>query len=145
MSIVDKFIGTWKLVTTEYHRSDGTIIDPYGRGALGILMYDTAGNMAAQLMRSDRPIFVAGDMHEGTPDEIKAAFEGLITYFGRYDVNAETEIVTHHITGCSFPNWVGSDQTRFFAFSGDRLTLSTPPILLGGSTLTGVLVWERVA
>ena len=81
----DQFIGTWKLVTSEFRRSDGTIIYPYGQDALGILTYDAAGNMIVQLMRADRPAFVSGDLYNGTPEEIQAAYEGAFAYFGRYD------------------------------------------------------------
>jgi Lipocalin-like domain len=141
----DQFIGTWKLVTSEFRRADGTIIYPYGQDALGVLTYDAAGNMTVQLLRADRPAFVSGDLYNATPEEIKAAFEGAFAYFGRYDVNGAAGTVTHHVIGCTFPNWIGGDQTRFFAFSDQWLTLSTPPILAAGSTMTGVLIWERIA
>jgi hypothetical protein len=138
-------IGTWKLVSSEFRRSDGSVFYPYGPDAMGVVNYDAAGDVAVQLMRADRPAFASGDMYGGSPEEIKAAFEGMITYFGRYEVDHEKGVVTHHIHGCSFPNWIGGEQVRFFAGSGNRLTVSTPPILAGGSTMTGVLVWERIA
>lgn len=141
----DQFIGTWKLVSSEFRRSDGAITYPYGQDALGVLMYDAAGNMAVQIIRTDRPAFASGDPSSGTAEEIKLAFEGVLTYFGRYDVDATTGTVTHHVWGCTFPNWIGGDQVRFFAFSAQRLTLSTPPVLVGGATITGVLIWERMA
>lgn len=139
-----QFVGTWQLVASEFRRSDGTIIYPYGQDALGTLYYDAAGNMAVQLMRVDRPLFAAGDRQQGTPEEIKAAFEGSLAYFGRYEVDEEAKIVIHHVTGCSFPNWIGQRQKRFFAFADNQLTLSTPPLRVGGSTLIGVLHWQRI-
>jgi len=75
--------------------------------------------------------------------EIKSAFEGFVGYYGAYEVDEEQGTVTHHLEGSSFPNWVGTDQRRFFEFSGSRLTLSTPPIAFGGQDVTGVLIWER--
>ena len=127
-----KFIGTWKLVSTEVRRSDGQLIYPYGRDAVGIIMYDANGHMSAQIMRPDRPAFASGDLHDGTPVEMKSAFEGFIAYYGVYEVNQKEGTVTHHVEGSSFPNWVCSAQRRFFEFSGNRLTISTPPILMGG-------------
>src|SRR4051812_40721385 len=120
-----QFIGTWTLVTSEFRRSDGTPIYPYGQDALGVLTYDAVGNMTALVMRADRPVFGSGDLYNGTPEEIKAAFEGAMAYFGRYVVNEAAGTVTHHVSGCTFPNWIGGEQTRFFAFSEQRLTLST--------------------
>ena len=139
-----RFIGTWRLVSSEFRRSDDTIVYPYGDDAIGLLIYAATGQMAVQLLRAHRPLFAAGDPYRGTPEEIKAAFEGYIAYFGSYEVNEAEGVVTHHVHGASFPNWIGGDQQRFFAFAGNQLILSTPPILAGSSTMTGVLIWERV-
>jgi Lipocalin-like domain len=43
-----------------------------------------------------------------------------------------------------FPNWVGSDQERLVELRGNRLRLSTRPVLLGGVQQTAHLIWERV-
>ncbi len=139
------FIGTWTLVSSEFRCSDGTIVYPYGDDALWLLIYTATGHMAVQLLRADRPVFAVGDPYRGTPEEIKAAFEGYIAYFGSYDVNDAEGSVTHHVHGASFTNWIGGDQQRFFEFAGNQLMLSTPPILAGNATLTGVVIWERVA
>jgi hypothetical protein len=141
---IQKFIGTWKLVSSEFRTSDGQVSYPLGQGAVGILMYDSGGRMAAQLMRSDRPPFASGDMRRGTPEEIRAAADGYVAYFGRYDVDDNKATVVHHVEGSLFPNWVGQDQVRFFEFSAGRLTLKTLPFLSGGQEITGILVWERL-
>jgi len=106
-------------------------------------MYDANGHVSVHIMRPDRPAFASGDQLEGTPVEIKSAFEGFIAYYGAYEVNQEEGIVTHHVEGSLFPNWVGSAQRRFFEFSGNRLTISTPPIPMGGEKIVGLLIWER--
>jgi len=38
---------------------------------------------------------------------------------------------------------VGGDQVRDFRLDGDRLTIATPLIRIGGEKSTTVLVWER--
>jgi hypothetical protein len=58
-------------------------------------------------------------------------------------VDEAANTVTHHITGASFPNFVGTEQERFFVLSGNRLELKTPPMLRGGTDVTFHLVWER--
>jgi hypothetical protein len=141
----DEFVGTWKLVSFEARQSDGQIVYPFGRDVIGVISYDARGNMSGQLMRSDRPTFAINDFQKGTPEEIRAAFEGFLAYFGTYEINEEKGTVTHHMRGSSFPNWVGSDHIRFFEFSGNRLTLRTPPIQMGGVAVTSLLIWERVA
>jgi hypothetical protein len=137
------FVGVWRLVTFEFKRSDGSTAYPYGKYAIGILIYDKHGHMSAQIMNPDRPIFVTGDIRKGTAEEIKAAFDGYMAYFGIYEVDEEEGTVTHRLRGSHFPNWVGQDLKRFFEFSGNRLTLKTPPISAAGTTVTGILVWER--
>ena len=139
----EQFIGTWKLVSSEFRHSDGQLTYPFGRDAVGIIMYDASGYMSAQIMRPDRPAFASGDQLEGTPMEIKSAFEGFVAYYGVYEVNQEEGTVTHHVEGSLFPNWVGSALRRFFKFSDNRLTLSTPPMPVGGQKVVGLLTWER--
>ena len=138
------FTGTWKLIACEFRSADGHIEFPFGHDALGMIIYDASGNMAVQIIRADLPKFVSGDKYNGTPEEVKAAFEGSLAYFGRYGVDEAAGTLTHHVVGSTFPNWIGSDQKRYFVFSGEHLMLTTPPILMGGVMTTGVLVWERL-
>jgi hypothetical protein len=141
--ITGQFTGTWKLVSNEYRQSDGQLIYPYGRDAVGIAMFDDDGHYSAQIMRPDCPAFASGDIRKGTPVEVKAAYEGFFSYYGVYKVNQEECTVILHVGGSSFPNWVGTAQKRYFKSSNNRVTMSTQPILLGGQEVTGVLTWER--
>ena len=82
-----KHIGTRKLVSFEVRSSSGNVMYPLGKDPYGILMFDSIGYMSALAMRRDRPKFASNDSMKGTPEEIKAAFEGLIAYCGTYEVN----------------------------------------------------------
>jgi len=139
----ETFTGSWRLVSSEFRRSDGEVIYPLGENAVGILMYDDRGYMSVHLMRPDRPAFASKDHLKGTPAEIKSAFEGYIGYYGTYEINEKEGIVTHYLEGSSFPNWVGKALPRFYKFSGSRLTLSTPSMTMGNQRVVGALVWER--
>lgn len=141
---VQKFIGTWQLVTSEFRTSDGQVSHPLGEKAVGILMYDSGGRFAAQLMRPDRPKFASGDMRGATPEEAKAAVDGYVAYFGTYKVDEKKGTIVHHVEASLFPNWLGQDQMRLYELSADLLTLRTPPMLSGGQEITGVLVWKRL-
>jgi len=140
----EKFNGAWKLISNEYLSEDGVNTYPLGREAIGLIMYDDKGNMSAQLMNAKRAKFAANDWLKGTPEEIKAAFEGIRCYFGTYDVDEEKRIVTHHVKGHSFPNGMGTDNVRFYEFSGNYLILRTVPIMMRGREVVGKLVWERL-
>src|SRR6516165_12816161 len=118
-----------------------TANNPYGPTPSGWIMYHPDGNMCVAIMRPDRPKFVSNNAVGGTPDEIKAAFEGYFSYCGSYEVNKQEAFVIHRIQVSSFPNWLATEQKRFFEIAGDRITLSTSPITGFGGTEVHRLVW----
>jgi hypothetical protein len=106
-----------------------------------MLIYSRDGSMSVAIMRVDRNRFAADDLMLGSLEEQAAAAAGYLSYAGRYEVRSGT--VVHHVEISLFPNWVGTEQVRFYAFAGDRLTLSTGPMQLQGRDRRGFLVWER--
>jgi len=115
-----RFVGTWRLVSDTQ---------------TGIMIYDSLGNMAAQVMPNrERRKYAAA---EPTPEEAKAAITGYLAYFGTYAVDEQARTVIHHRKGNINPGQVGDDIVRNYVFeSNDRLVL-TP----AGST--NKIVWER--
>lgn len=140
------FFGAWRLLAYEFRDESGNISCPFGQDFNGLIMYDRSGMMSVQIIRGDRPLFPSEDMFGADPEYIKAAFEGLNTYFGRYDVDEAQQIVAHHLESASLPNRVGSTQTRHYEFSNATLTLTlkAPARLLNGEWLSAVLVWEKI-
>jgi hypothetical protein len=122
-------IGTWRLVSWENRSVDGQVSYPLGQDAGGYIMYNPDGYMFVAIMRPNRPKFVAGDLLSGSPEEKAQAAKTYVSY---------------HVELSLFPNWVGVDQERLVEVTGDRLTLSTRPILLGGIQQATRLIWERV-
>lgn len=143
-SIKEKFVGSWKLKSSEFQSSNGEVQYPLGKDAIGILMYDATGSMSVQLMKKERPIFESGDIYNGTPSEIKAAFEGILTYFGMFEIDESKNVITHHVSNSSFPNMKGTSQTRYFEFSNNVLKLKAPPMIFGSKEIKALLIWERV-
>lgn len=141
----NKFIGTWKLIAAEAQRPNGEVVPyRYGTNSIGYIMYDATGRMAVQLMRLDRPRFAAATADQGASEEIKAAFDGYGAYFGVYEIHEAEGFVIHHVEGSLFPNNVGTDQKRFFEFSGDKLILKPPPQQMGGEQVSPRITWQRV-
>ena len=66
------------------------------------------------------------------------------SYFGTYTIDQTKQTITHHVLGAWYPNWIGHDQIRYFKFDGNRLLLSTPPMIWDGQSLEHVLTWERI-
>jgi hypothetical protein len=135
------FVGTWRLVSLESRTAEGEVSYPLGRDAVGYIVYSEDGYVSVNLMAAGRPRYASGDQLRGAADEKAAAADTYVAYCGKYEVQQGK--VIHHVEVSFFPNWVGVDQERFFEFGGNRLVLSTPPILLGGTKVTTRLVWER--
>src|SRR5262245_35374613 len=71
-----RFAGTWRLVSYREQLPDGEVRDVWGPHPRGRLMYDEGGRMAIQFMAPDIAPFASGDLLQGSPDEVKQAFEG---------------------------------------------------------------------
>jgi len=138
------FVGTWKLISFETRRSDGAVMYPFGKDLQGLIMYDAKGYWSCHIMEKNRPAFASGQMSRGTPEEIKAAFEGSLCYWGTYDIDEKEKVLKLHIIDSLFPNWRGADQKRFYEFSGNQYSIKTPPMRAGEVEIVSVLVWERV-
>jgi hypothetical protein len=138
------FLGAWRLEANVFRDEHGAETYPFGEDCRGLIMYDASGMMSVQMVRADRPLFPSEDIQGLDEDTLRAAFEGLNTYFGRFEVDAERQIVIHHVEGASLPNRFGSRQERRYEFHGDQLLLRSPQRLLGGKRLTGELRWRKV-
>ncbi|HSU97387.1 MAG TPA: lipocalin-like domain-containing protein [Gemmatimonadaceae bacterium] len=141
-------VGTWELLTFESRDSAGVTTHPLGKRPKGILVYDQEQRVSAQLFDPDRPRFASGDRATGTDAEVRAAFNGAFAYYGRYLLDTARSLVTHHVEGASFPNWIGTDLVREYRIDHDsarrdRLTITTRPQLVGGHRIVTVLVWRR--
>ena len=135
-------IGTWRLIAWENRSVDGQSSYPLGKDAVGYIMYNEDGYMSVAITRPNRAKFAAGDLLGGSTEEKVRAADSYVSYCGRYEFWGDT--VVHHVELSLFPNWVGVEQERLVELRGNRLTLSTRPILLGGNQHTAHLVWERV-
>ena len=146
-AIASKFIGTWRLVSVEARRPNGEVAPTparYGTKTIGYLMYDSTGHVAVQIMRPDRPKFAVNDVEKGTAEELRAAWDGYSAYFGTYEINEAEGFVVHHVEGSAFPNYVGSDQKRFYELSDDTLVLKPPQRQVGDEQLNMRITWQRV-
>ncbi len=139
----DQLLGTWYLRACEGRAGAGEILQPFGAGPQGMLNYNADGTMMVLLTKPDRPTFTSGDRLRGTDAEVRAAFEGCTAYGGRYTLDPGAWTVTHHVEQASYPNWIGTAQTRYVSLENGLLSLSTPPVLGGGQEWIFYLVWSR--
>jgi hypothetical protein len=140
---ISKFLGSWKLASWRISGTDGAWRYPLGADAQGLLVYAPDGYMFAALMAADRPDFLGSDPLSGSAQECLTAMRGYHTYCGRYRL--EDDRVVHKVEMCLCPNLLGSEQVRYYRFDGDRLILSTPPVIRAGVTGIAELVWQKAA
>ena len=131
----DRLVGAWKLVALE---------GPGGAGprVTGLLVYTPTGHMSLQMMFGTPARFASDDKSRATPEEIRAAFDAYAAYFGGFSVREAEGLVVHRVEAGLLPNNIGTEQRRYFSFTGNQLILSvTPP----GAAQQGMrLVWERL-
>lgn len=130
-----RLIGNYRLVSFQSLDEKGAARP--GQYNAGRIMYDAAGQMAAQLMLTTRA--------KATPTsdaERATAYRSYFAYYGGYTVDEAKGMVTHHLQGSTNPSSTGTDFVRYYTFSGDgkHLTLS---VKNAEGRVTGVLLWER--
>ena len=125
-------IGTWRLNACEGRADDGAVLLLYSDNPEGMLVYNPDGSMMVILMKPDRPLFESPDLLKGTDEEIRTALEGFNAYCGRFVLDPEAGTVTHHLEQALFPNWIATQHVRYVSLEKGQLSLSAPPILVGG-------------
>jgi hypothetical protein len=121
--------------------ADGKTTFPFGADASGVLVYTAAGQMSVFLSQSNRERFALAEAKAGTAAEKAAAFDSCFAYAGTFEL--ANGRLTHRITHCTFPNWIGTEQVRSLSFDGNRLILETPPLPMDGRQVVSRLTWER--
>jgi hypothetical protein len=135
-------VGAWRLRSWVSIEDNGSEALPMGETPNGLVVYSADGTMIGIMGPGDRPRFATDDVTGGTIEERARAFATFIAYGGSYEVDGET--VTHRVESSLFPNWTGTTQQRRWELDdgGRRLTLTSPPVTLGGTTRIHRLTWE---
>lgn len=144
---MNELIGTWELVEWDCLIDEAYHSHPFGEDAQGMLQYTAEGQMAAILMRRERPMFNVSSLAKGTDAEKMAAVNGYISYAGSY--RAEGNKVIHSVKYSLFPNWIDTDLVRFIDWKDEggrpQLVLTTQPqIVSSGKQVVNRLHWMKV-
>jgi hypothetical protein len=151
----ERFAGTWKLKSVVKKSAAGEVSKPFADNPLGYISYMPDGFMHAILMKSGRNLI--GVSPEELSDAARSkkllmsgkyimagikyvkAMTSFMSYCGVYEIRGN--IVVHHVKAAMVPDWIGTDLTREFVFSGNTLTLTARDD--AGNVMD--LVWERVS
>jgi Lipocalin-like domain len=136
-------LGTWKLVSASSSSSDGERSDtPFGVGPTGFLTYNPDGRMSVLISHGGRKLLSPSVSNPPTTEAQADAFRTFVAYAGRYTLQSGE--VVHHVEISFMQDWVGTDQIRTIKIEGDRLALATPPMPMGGKTITVEFIFQRL-
>jgi len=137
--------GRWKLRAAEDVRADGTVARlPWGEHPVGSIVVER-GACYLQIMSSDTPAFAQSDT--AVSAQMKTALlSSYIAYSGPCTINEAEHSVTLKVEAAWRPDYVGTEQKRFFRFENGVLLFGPAPgsIRAGNETLTRRLTLDRV-
>ena len=140
----DTIQGRWKLLTAEDIRADGSVARyPWGRKPVGAIVVE-GGYCYVQIMSGDVPSFTTG---KPIGDQMTAALlSTYIAYSGACTINETEGSVSMKVDSAWRPDYVGTDQKRFFKFDNGKLIFgpAVGSLRSGGEALTRRLTLERV-
>jgi len=135
-----ELVGSWTLISVTVNR-DGEKTEPFGPNPKGTMTFDSGGRFSLIVTRSDLPKFASNNRETATSEENKAVVQGSIAYFGTYNVDEDGHMFIVHVGGSTYPNWVGTDQKRIFAITGDELKYTNSNRSAGAGV--ALVLWKR--
>lgn len=141
----DSLVGRWKLLAAEDIRADGSVARlPWGPRPVGTIVVQD-GACYVQIMSSDVPAFTSD---APVRDQMKGKLlSSYIAYSGPCVVDEAKGSVTLKVEAAWRPDYVGTEQVRYFRFENGRLLFGPAQgsIQAGNERLTRRLTLERAA
>jgi Lipocalin-like domain len=135
--------GRWRLVAAEDLSANGEVFRyPWGRHPVGSIVVER-GSCYLQIMSSD---VAALDAAKPVGDQMKALIlSSYIAYTGPCTIDEQQNSVTFHVEAAWRPDYVGTEQKRFYRFENGRLLFGPAPnsMKVGEQTLSRRLTLER--
>jgi hypothetical protein len=136
--------GRWKLVEAVDVRADGSVARyPWGRQPVGSIVA-TSGSCYVQIMSGDVPQFTPGTVT--VTEQMKAALlSTYIAYSGTCVTDDSAGTLTMKVDAAWRPDYVGTEQRRFYRFDNGKMLFGPGPNSIRGGTepLTRRLTLER--
>jgi Lipocalin-like domain len=146
-----QLIGAWQLVSIQILGPNGAMPDPfYGADPSGFLVYDASGWMSVQIVGQHRPAMDAAASRPTPTDpaetaRLKAAvLDSYYAYYGTWEFDEATSMVTHHLKSSLIPGESGKSYSQTVSLEGGELIFTTRRDQAGGPTVQKK-VWKRVS
>jgi Lipocalin-like domain len=118
-SLKEQLVGIWTLIAADATTTNGKLL---GANPRGILVLDAGGRYALINAKRDRPKITGGRL-EASPEEFKAAAQGLVAQFGTWSVNESDKTLARRVEGALLPNAEGMEQKTSVSVAEDELKL----------------------
>ena len=122
----ERLVGSWQLQRWSITYEDGTVTEPLGPGAIGLLVYTPDGWMSAAMMAAGRPRLSRSNPRTASEHERAVAFDTFFGYCCRWRIAGQA--VEHHVTISHNPARVGTGRTRKIEMRGRTLTVSADEV-----------------
>ena len=135
--------GSWELLSRIDRAADGgERKEPtLGSDPIAYLVFDAKGRFAAQFMKRDR----SSTVNVPARGNNTAAVDGYDAYFGTYQVDDKSRMVSTHLTAALSREGVGKTHKRRMTVEGDTLTIELDTTTPDGEPVKRTLTWRRVA
>lgn len=153
MSLRHQLIGAWELMSYSAWKvnNPNEKVYPMSKDVKGIIMYTPSGHMSAQLQIPGQKPFAENDLNGGSEEELAEAGKSYLAYTGPFylDESKDEPMLQHHMTNCSFPNWLANTQRRMVKIyqEGDETFLTLGPeseTVVMGEKRVSELLWRRL-
>jgi hypothetical protein len=146
-----QLVGAWHLVSITVSGPGGDLVDPfYQAGSEGIIVYDASGWLSVQIAAPNRRTFAipvsrsASRLPDHEARTRAAAFDTYYSYFGTWELDEGTGVVTHHVKSSLIPAENGLRYAQTVTLEGGRLTFTVRDIKHGKEIIRRK-VWQRIA
>lgn len=133
-----QLVGVWRLIRYVDMPEGAQPIYAFGERPVGQFVFTADGNVSINIMRN--PPAPTKESIDIDPDACIPAW--YCSYFGTYRLEDGGRKWTTHVQGGNIPTYVGTNQTRSFELSGNRLVISES-YEEGGRTVRAERVLER--
>lgn len=146
----EQLVGAWRLVAIEYRGPRGEDTDPfYQAGSSGIIVYDASGWMSVQIDAPSRRGWEIPSARISPPAStaqtlLKAqAVDSYYSYYGTWDYDAASSVVTHHVKASVIPAEAGLNYAQSVTLEEGRLVMTVSSGSPGAQTVRKK-VWQRL-
>jgi len=136
-------VSTWSLIEATTVNAQGASGPWLGRKmSKGVIIYDVSGTVSVQISSARNSLSALTDFLSLPDDQRLAYLDSYYAYYGRYEYDAQSSIVTHFVEASLYPNEIGVALKRSVFLNGNEVTLTTPTSPNGARN---VLRWRRIA